>query len=385
MIYVVKMGDTVDMIAAQTGVAVQRIIRDNQLLYPYELAVGQALFIAGEQTDQLPKRGRKFVCGYAYPFISTWVLEQTLDYLTELNIFSYGFTPQGDLVYPVLADEPLIRRAWNHGTRPILTLTPLDAEGRFNNLIIHEMIRNPVSLQSLIDNLAAVCLEKGYAGVDVDFEYILAEDRDYFTQFVAELTRQLNENNLSVSVALAPKTSSEQTGLLYEGKDYAGLGQVANHVFLMTYEWGYTYGPPMAVAPLNKVEQVVQYALTQIDKDKIVMGIPNYGYDWPLPFMRGETKATTIGNVEAVTIAVENGAWIQFDEIAQSPFFEYWKDEPPVQHEVWFEDVRSLRQKFQLVEKYDLMGCGYWTVMQWFLANWLQLSETFYSGEEFPE
>lgn len=88
-------------------------------------------------------------------------------------------------------------------------------------------------------------------------------------------------------MALAPKTSSEQKGLLYEGKDYSGLGQAANGVLLMTYEWGYTYGPPMAVAPINKVKEVLDYAITQIDTNKISLGIPNYGYDWPLPYERG--------------------------------------------------------------------------------------------------
>lgn len=374
MIYIVKMGDTVDSIAATTGTAAVQIVRDNQLVYPYELAIGQALFISTNPTPTEDKRSSYFVCGYAYPFISTWVLEQTLPYLTELNIFSYGFTPEGNLIPPTLSDEELIRRAWNYGTRPILTLTPLDAEGRFNNYIIHEVITDPGRTYQLINQLLLTCQEKGYAGVDIDFEFILPEDRDYFTNFVKQTTNFLNESGLSVSVALAPKTSDTQPGLLYEGKDYAGLGEAANHVFLMTYEWGYTYGPPMAVAPINMVERVLQYALSVIDSSKIVLGIPNYGYDWPLPYIRGTTKAKTIGNIEAVTIATQYNSWIQFNETAMSPFFEYWFSEDD-RHEVWFEDVRSLNAKFELVKKYNLMGCGYWTVMQWFFANWLQLLE----------
>ncbi len=52
----------------------------------------------------------------------------------------------------------------------------------------------------------------------------------------------------------------------------------------MTYEWGYKYGPNMAVAPLNMVRRVLDYAVTEIIPEKIMLGIPNYGYDWPLPF-----------------------------------------------------------------------------------------------------
>lgn len=123
--------------------------------------------------------------------------------------------------------------------------------------------------------------------MDIDFEYILAADKDAFTKLVRTVTNEMNELGYRVYVALAPKTSSEQKGLLYEGKDYSGLGQAANGVLLMTYEWGYTYGPPMAVAPINKVKEVLDYAITQIDTNKISLGIPNYGYDWPLPYERG--------------------------------------------------------------------------------------------------
>ena len=169
--------------------------------------------------------------------------------------------------------------------------------------------------------------------------------------------------------------SDTQTGLLYEGKDYGLLGEAADYVLLMTYEWGYTYGPAMAVAPINKVRQVVEYALTKIPPEKIHLGIPNYGYDWTLPYVKGASKAVTIGNVEAVQIAVANGASILFDETAQSPYFNYVQNNQT--HEVWFEDARSLTAKFNLVKEYQLRGMSYWQIMQLFRANWLLLDDTF--------
>ncbi len=147
-------------------------------------------------------------------------------------------------------------------------------------------------------------------------------------------------------------------------------------MLLMTYEWGYTYGPPMAVAPINQVRRVVEYALTEIPANKVDLGIPNYGYDWPLPYQRGITKAATIGNVEAVRIAIRQGAEIYFDSLAESPYFRY--TEGGISHEVWFEDVRSLQAKFNLIRQYALRGCGYWQIMDWFQANWLLLKNQFY-------
>lgn len=372
-IYVVQPNDTVDTIAESYQVPVDNIIYINQLAYPYALAIGQALLIPTADEEQ--ERRSVVTNGYAYPFINQGVLESTLPYLTNLSIFSYGFTGQGELIPPALNDTWMIEAAAGMGVNSILTLTPMDAEGRFSNILIHQMVNNEDAKNALIQNILVTLGEKGYQGVDVDFEYILAEDRDAFTSFVAELTEVMNENGYETSVALAPKTSSGQRGLLYEGKDYRGLGAAANSVLLMTYEWGYTYGPPMAVAPINKVRQVVEYAVTEIPVEKINLGIPNYGYDWPLPFEQGVTKATTIGNVQAVQLAIEYGSVIGFDEVAQTPYFHYIEN--GVEHEVWFEDVRSMQAKFDLVKEFSLRGMGYWQLMRLFLANWVLLDNQF--------
>ena len=178
-----------------------------------------------------------------------------------------------------------------------------------------------------------------------------------------------------VFVALAPKTSATQPGLLYEGKDYRALGAVANSVLVMTYEWGFTYGPPMAVSPINKVRQVLDYAVTEIPPEKMNMGIPNYGYDWPLPFERGVTRARTLGNVEAVQLAIQYGAEILYDEIAQTPHFNYTSE--GIEHEVWFEDARSLQAKMDLVYEYNLRGISYWQIMQLLRMNWLLVENNF--------
>lgn len=373
-IYVVRPGDTVDNIALMLGVNVDQIIYDNQLIYPYELAVGQALLI-----NRFVREADRAIAvsGYAYPFISPWVLEQTLPYLSELPIFSYGFTSEGELIPPTYGDDRwMIAEAINYGVQPVLTLTPFGPDGRFNNQLINSVVNNRQYSDQLIENLLITMEEKNYQGVDIDFEYILPSDRDAFTDFVSRVADTMRQNGYHTSVALAPKTSAQQQGLLYEGKDYRALGEAADHVLLMTYEWGYTYGPPMAVAPLNQVRRVVEYALTEIPAEKIDLGIPNYGYDWPLPYERGITAATTINNVWAVRIAVEHGAEIFFDPVAESPYFTY--TDAGVEHEVWFEDVRSLQAKFGLIEEYGLRGCGYWTIMQWFRANWELLYNRFY-------
>ena len=372
-IYVVKPGDSVDLIASYYGIPPSTIIYDNQLVYPYPLAIGQALLVNDGESSSPSYPA--VVGGYAYPYIREAVLEETLPYLTNLHVFSYGFTPEGQLVPPQVDDTFMITAALNFGASPVLTLTPFGPDGHFNNLLITTLVNNEEIIQTLLSNLLSTLLEKGFQGVDIDFEYILPEDRIPFADFVAQTREFLSPYGFHVSVALAPKTSDSQQGVLYEGKDYALLGSAADSVLLMTYEWGYTYGPPMAVAPINKVREVVDYAVTRIAPAKIDLGIPNYGYDWPLPYVRGTSVAKVIGNVEAVQIAASAGVPIQFDEVAMSPFFRYEKD--GLEHEVWFEDVRSIREKFSLLPAYGLRGMGYWQIMRLFRANWLLLADTF--------
>lgn len=372
-IYVVQPGDTVDGIAQKYGVNVMQIIQDNQIVFPYALAIGQALFI--DLGLRLPSRSLR-VSGYAYTFISPYVLEQTLPYLSELPIFSYGFTEEGILIPPSRSEDWMIQMAKEYGVQPILTLTPFDESGNFNNQLINGLINNPGSVERLLQNLVEIMRVKGYVGIDIDFEYILAEDRDAFTAFVGQVAETMRNNGFHTSIALAPKSSAEQRGLLYEGKDYAALGALVDHALIMTYEWGYTYGPPLAVAPINQVRRVIEYAITEIPVEKIDLGIPNYGYDWPLPYERGITAATTIGNVQAVQIAITQGVEIQFNEVAQSPYFIYL--DGGVEHEVWFEDVRSIEKKFELIKEFDLGGCGYWQIMRWWRGNWRLLYKNFY-------
>lgn len=372
-IYVVKSGDTVDSIAESHGISVSSVIYYNQLVYPYALALGQALLLSsGESsTPTYPA----WVNGYAYPFIQESVLNETLPYLSSLSVFSYGFTTDGELIPPTVDDAFMIDAALTAGVRPVLTLTPLGPDGNFNNALITAVVNDQTAKDNLLNNLLDTVQAKNFGGVDIDFEYIRPEDRIPFADFVADVRNLLSPYGYHVSVALAPKTSDTQAGLLYEGKDYALLGEAADSVLLMTYEWGYTYGPPMAVAPVNKVREVVEYAVTRITPSKIDLGIPNYGYDWTLPFVQGSSRATTVSNQEAVRIAIEAGVPIQFDEVAMSPFFRYEKDGQ--QHEVWFEDVRSYREKFSLLPAYGLRGMGYWQIMRFFRPNWLLLADTF--------
>ncbi|HHT97963.1 MAG TPA: hypothetical protein GXZ90_08740 [Clostridiales bacterium] len=132
----------------------------------------------------------------------------------------------------------------------------------------------------------------------------------------------------------------------------------------------------MATSPYNLVKVVLNYGVSAIDPNKIYMGIPNYAYDWALPFIRNETVAENIGNVEAVERARDFGAVILYDETSRSPFYNY-SSLDGVPHIVWFDDGRSMNEKLRLIPEFKLKGGAYWQIMKFFPQNWLVVNSIF--------
>jgi len=369
--HTVQPNETLYSIAQNYGIDQNTIYRNNPnlggrpLLYP-----GQTLVIEFERN---PLR-QIDVNGYAYPYIDKNLLRTTLPYINYMTPFTYGITNSGGLVQ--LDDEELIDISLNYGVLPLMHLSTLTENGGFSNDLASLVLNNPDIQENLINEIIENMQRKGYRGLDVDFEFVYPQDALLYGEFIGTLRSRLNPLGYEVIAALAPKTSDTQKGLLYEGHNYRAIGDNADAVLLMTYEWGYTYGPPLAVAPIRNVRQVVEYALTIIPPEKIFLGIPNYGYDWTLPYVKGESRADSISNVEAIQIAAANGAEIQYDEVSQSPWFRYTDEQGRV-HEVWFEDVRSIQQKFNLINEKTLRGAGYWNLMRPFQQNWSLLDYMF--------
>ncbi len=370
-LHTVASGESVYSIALRYGLSVRTLYQNNpalggrSALYP-----GQTLVIS---YDDAPLRTLA-VNAYAYPFIRGALLDAALPSLTYLTPFTYGVQADGTLL--PLADEWLLAAAGQYRTASLMHLSTLTEEGHFDNARSTLVLENEAVQDALVRSVLETVRTRRYFGLDVDFEYVLPEQREAYAAFIARLREALNPLGCPVIAALAPKTSAAQPGLLYEAHDYALLGAAANAVFLMTYEWGYAYGPPMAVAPIGEVRAVLDYAVTEIAPEKIFMGIPLYGYDWTLPFVQGETRAESLSPVQAVERALRYGAAIEYDETSQAPHYRY-SDHSGHEHAVWFEDARSIEAKLRLADEYGLQGVGYWSLMREFPQNWAVLTALF--------
>ena len=410
-IHVVQPGDTMYQLSQQYGVPMERLLQDNQLPDPSQLVVGQTIVVqypelthtvkAGDSLYSIAQmhnttvsqllrnnpalqgrdliypgqvivvkyaskpRGSLTVNAYAYPSIDRSLLRATLPYLSQLTPFTYRFDEE-DLI--PLQDESLVNAALQSRVAPILHLSNLDKQERFSAELAHELLEDEDDQRELIETILRTVDRKGYQGVDVDFEYVRAEDAECYAAFLARLRRGLAPRGLPLIAALAPKTSADQPGRLYEGIDYHLIAQAVDFALLMTYEWGNLTSPPMAVAPLPQVRRVVEYALTEFYPNQLYLGIPNYGYNWTLPF-RENSRAQSLNNVEAVRLAWNRRAAIRYDEQAQSPWFRY-VDDRGGEHEVWFEDARSIQSKLNLAFDYGLYGVGIWNLDRPFPQGW---------------
>lgn len=234
-IYTIQPGDTLLSIAKRFGTDTYSILRNNPVIIGREIYIGETIVIEYDNTPE----GLIATNGYAYTSIDRTTLLRALPYLTFLTIFTYGFTNEGDLIYA--DDEELIRLANAYGAVPTMHLSTLTAQGTFSSELAQLILNNEYAKERLIDNIIYNMEIKGYRALDVDFEFLPVADKDKYISFMTELTSRLNAKGYTTLVALAPKTSTNQPGLLYESHDYFGLGNASNLALLMTYEWGYTY------------------------------------------------------------------------------------------------------------------------------------------------
>ena len=371
-IYIVKPGDTLYGIARRTGTTADHLAYLNQLNDPSRRVPNMALLVPGPERTN---RQEILVNAYAYPGISDATLNETLPYLSFLCPFSSRLTLDGELV--TIDDGRLVEAALAQNVAPFLTVTNLSESGGFSSDIAHAVFTDQAVQDAAVENIFAALSRRRYAGVNLNIEYVYPFDRESYNQFLRRLSGLLHERGWYLTTAIAPKESADQEGLLYTAHDYAAHGRWADWVVLMTYEWGYTYSAPQAVSPVNRIRRVLDYAVTQMPVGSILLGLSNYGYRWRLPWRQGDA-ATVISNAAAQNLAVSVGAELRYDSTAQAPWFTY-TDASGQRSAVWYEDVRSVQARLDLVKEYNLAGVSWWTVNQLFRAG-LRLQEDNFSA-----
>jgi len=346
--YIVQPGDTLFSIARQSGLTVAELRRANpglpQVLYP-----GRRLRIPD------PPRRAAEVIGYlplTDPGVTAEDIAPWQGGITWVALFSHLIDSEGNL--PPISDAAAISAAREAGAEPLLSIANMEPGGAFSPDLARRIITVPEVRERTIANVVRLLDEKGYAGVDADIENIDADLRQGYVNFLTELKQRIGDRLLNVAV---PPKYDEQTFAYARGHDYAGIGQVADRVYIMNYEFSWVGGPPGPIAPLPQYRRVLLYAASLIDRSKLLAGISTTAYDWELPDTP-ENRARPLSHDAAVALAIERGVPIRYSEPQASPWFRY--TEGGVEREVWFEDARSLLAKFAVIRDLGLRGYGIW-------------------------
>lgn len=367
----VQSGESLFTIARMFGTTAEELARINQIPVNQPLNVGLRLYI-----PQGKKRNAEFNA-YVEPRGTTVApalessAREAAPYLTYLAPFSFQAKRDGTLKEPLLNNFPAIAKA----NRNVLMMVINNQEkDQFSDELARILLNDMAIQDKFINNIVATAKKYGFRDIHFDFEYIRPADREAYNRFLRKAKQRFSSEGWLMSTALAPKTSATQKGKWYEGHDYKAHGEISDFVVIMTYEWGYSGGPAMAVSPIDPVRRVLEYAVTEMPSNKILMGQNLYGYDWTLPFVPGSV-AKALSPQQAIQLAARQNVSIQYDAKAQAPFFKY--TEAGKQHEVWFEDARSIQAKFDLIKELNLRGMSYWKLGLAFPQNWLLIVDNF--------
>jgi spore germination protein len=372
-LYAVTAGDTLSRLASRFSATVALLAVVNHLTDPNLISVGQSLIIPARSVPVAPRTPAE-TNGYLFPVSESStrrILSGIAHDLTYATVFSFPVDGRGGVAYTPGAAGPAVRAIRSLGIVPLAVISNFDGSN-FTPELARRAMSGPTG-DATIAGIVEFAESGGFQGINIDFENMYPEDRQLYTSFIAALSRAAHARRLTLSNAMAPKWA-DWPHLPWVGTfDYAALAQHLDFTMLMTYEWGWSGGPPMAIAPVNLVRRVLEYAVTRIPPSKVLMGIPLYGYDWIVPAPPG-AFARTVTPPRAVELAARYGVDISFDQTAQAPWFRY-TDEAGAQHEVWFEDIRSSVAAHALIDTFGLRGASYWNVMYDYPQNWLALED----------
>lgn len=240
--------------------------------------------------------------------------------------------------------------------------------------MVHQVLADPQKRRALVMNIFYLLKNKGFAGVCIDIENIHPYDRGLYTQFLAELASRLKPAGYRIIAAVPAKTTDAPSGGWSDNFNYAAVGKYVDFVAVMAYDehTGYSSNNAGPIASAGWVDRVVEYALTKLPPEKILLGIPGYGFDWNY----GDGTSRYLSYRLAMDTAKRYGKSIRWDAQSQVPYFNY-TDKKGFWHSVYFENASSTAAKLDVVNKYNLGGIALWRLGMEDPATWRVIAGKF--------
>lgn len=263
----------------------------------------------------------------------------------EISPFWYDATKSGNIKPLNNSEDPQII---NYAQNKKLTLTPL-ISNEFSSSLISTIVNDPLLMQNHIQNIVDKATSLDYSGIDLDYENVLPSDKEAFTLFVQKLANALHKKNKLLYVTLTSKTTASE----HPGQDYKAIGEAADKVRIMAYDYSWSTSSPGPIAPVDWVNNIISYATSVINPNKIELGIPDYGYNW------SGSKGIGIDYLHAINTAARYNSKVT-DDTNSGPHYTY--SDKKGNHTVWFENEASIQPLLDLVNKYNLNGISIWSL-----------------------
>ncbi len=285
---------------------------------------------------------------FAYYYYTPWdEFTENADLFTDVALRWFESNSRGELSYEYQDQyQKVLQYARQKGIRTHLGVALMDKDA------LHILLRNYSYRQHLIQQLNQQARADKYDGVNIDFEFIPPADAPYFTQFLRELKAALGQDK-TLSVAVFARTGEENWPVAYQYKE---IGKIVDRVVVMAYDYSYADSAPGPVAPLWWVKDVKDYMMANIPREKILLGLPTYGYNWT-----AGGKAVTVTAPKLAAIQSKYQVKGGFDAASMSPYYNY-TDENGRQHTIWLENQASLNEKFNVATADRLGGIAFWRI-----------------------
>jgi spore germination protein YaaH len=273
------------------------------------------------------------------------------DEIQESNPVWYSWNSDGSIAKNWNAEGASWRAAMT-GSQLVPTIQNVSG-GRFDRAGAAAMLGSAASRHAHAEAIAALVNQNAFDGIDVDYESVPAASRADFTAFLATLGETLHASGKILSVTVHPKTSDRQNWDGPGSQDWVAIGQVADSVKIMAYDYHWDTSDPGAITPLDWLDKVATYAESVIPNGKIMIGLPWYGYDW------SNGSGRTASFASAMEIARSNGATVRHDADGEATYT-YGN------HTVFFQDATSYAKKIGLLESKhgSIGGFAHWAAGQ---------------------
>ena len=232
-----------------------------------------------------------------------------------------------------------------------------DSAGDFDPGLAHDILSNAKKRSKHAGALAQLCADHGYDGIDLDWESLRVKDRDRFSAFVESLAAVLHAQGKVLAIAVHPKTSEPGDWSGAKAEDWSRIGAAVDEFKVMTYDYSGPWSPPGPVAPPDWMDEVIAHAETLVASEKIMMGLPFYGYDWS----GGTAAGLNWSDVQAILAA--HGPAILRDPSGEATFT--YTDGGGAAHTVFFQDSPAIQAKLDMMlqSHAGIRGIAIW-VMQ---------------------